>query len=95
MVPDEFKVHQNYPNPFNPATLVKVDVNKPMNVMVSVYDVMGREISVLVNEQLHPGFHQFIWDGTDNRGIKAGSGLYLIMVQTPELTKTMKATLLR
>ena len=95
MVPDEFKVHQNYPNPFNPATLVKVDVNKPINVMVSVYDVMGREISVLVNEQLHPGYHQFIWDGTDNRGIKAGSGLYLIMVQTPELTKTMKATLLR
>ena len=95
MVPDEFKIHQNYPNPFNPATLVKVDVNKPMNVMVSVYDVMGREISVLVNEQLHPGYHQFIWDGTDNRGMKAGSGLYFIMVQTPEITRTMKATLLR
>ena len=95
MVPNEFKIHQNYPNPFNPATLLKVDVNEPMNVMVSVYDVMGREISVLVNEQLHPGYHQFIWDGTDNRGMKAGSGLYFIMVQTPEITRTMKATLLR
>jgi len=95
VVPNVFKIHQNYPNPFNPATLVKVDVNEPIDVMVSVYDVMGREISVLVNEQLHPGYHQFIWDGTDNRGMKAGSGLYFIMVQTPEITRTMKATLLR
>ena len=70
-------------------------VNEPMDVMVTVYDVMGREISVLVNEQLHPGYHQFIWDGTDKKGMKAGSGLYFIMVQTPEITRTMKATLLR
>ena len=95
LVPDEFAVHQNYPNPFNPATLIKVDVNEPMNVMVSIYDVMGREVNVLVNEELYPGYHQFIWDGTDNRGMKAGSGLYFIMVQTPEITRTMKATLLR
>ena len=95
LIPDEFAVHQNYPNPFNPSTLIKLDVNKPMHSKVSIYDLMGRELNVLVDEKLQPGYHQFIWDGTDSKGIKAGSGLYFILVQTPEVTRTMKATLLR
>ena len=95
LIPDEFAIHQNYPNPFNPSTLIKLDVNKPMHSKISVYDIMGREVNVLVDEKLQPGYHQFIWDGTDSKGIKAGSGLYFILVQTPEVTRTMKATLLR
>jgi flagellar hook assembly protein FlgD len=66
-----------------------------MHSKVSIYDLMGRELNVLVDEKLQPGYHQFIWDGTDSKGIKAGSGLYFILVQTPEVTRTMKATLLR
>ncbi len=95
MIPDEFAVHQNYPNPFNPSTLIKLDVNKPMHSKISVYDIMGREVNVLVDEELQPGYHQFIWNGTDSKGVKASSGLYFILVQTPEVTKIMKATLLR
>jgi hypothetical protein len=95
LIPDEFAIHQNYPNPFNPATLIKLDVNKPMHSKISVYDLMGREVNVLVDEKLQPGYHQFIWDGTDRKGVKAGSGLYFILVQTPEVTRAMKATLLR
>ena len=95
LIPDEFAVHQNYPNPFNPSTLIKLDVNKPMHSKISVYDIMGREVNVLVDEELQPGYHQFIWNGTDSKGVKASSGLYFILVQTPEVTKTMKATLLR
>jgi hypothetical protein len=95
LIPDKFAIHQNYPNPFNPATIIKLDVNAPMHSRISIYDLMGRELNVLVDEELQPGYHQFIWNGTDSKGVKASSGLYFILVQTPEVTKTMKATLLR
>ena len=94
LIPDKFAIHQNYPNPFNPATIIKLDVNAPMHSRISIYDIMGRELNVLVDEELQPGYHQFIWNGTDSKGVKASSGLYFILVQTPEVTKTMKATLL-
>ena len=94
-VPEEFAVHQNYPNPFNPSTLIRLDANKAMHTSIFVYDIMGREIKSLVSKELEAGYHQFIWDGMDQKGNKVGSGVYFIVVQTPEITKTMKATLLR
>ena len=95
MVPEAFAIHQNYPNPFNPETLLRLDVVELTATKISVYDLRGREIKVLVDQELIPGYHQFIWNGTDILGNPVGSGLYFIMVQTPEITQTMKATLLR
>ena len=95
MVPEAFAIHQNYPNPFNPETLLRLDVVELTATKISVYDLRGREIKVLVDQELIPGYHQFIWNGTDIQGNPVGSGLYFIMVQTPEITQTMKATLLR
>ena len=94
-VPQEFAVHQNYPNPFNPSTLIKLDANKVMHTSILVYDIMGREIRSLVNKELQAGYHQFIWDGMDQKGNKVGSGVYFIVTQTPDIVKTMKATLIR
>ena len=89
-IPEEFAVHQNYPNPFNPSTLIKLDANKAMHTSIFVYDMMGREIRSLVNKELQAGYHQFIWDGMDQKGNKVGSGVYFIVTQTSDLVKTMK-----
>lgn len=71
-IPAEYSLHQNYPNPFNPVTKIKFDipsnvkpVNKTSNVKLAVYDILGREISVLVNEGLTPGTYEVEWDGSN------------------------------
>ena len=69
-VPEEFAVHQNYPNPFNPSTLIRLDANKAMHTSIFVYDIMGREIKSLVSKELEAGYHQFIWDGMDQKEIR-------------------------
>jgi photosystem II stability/assembly factor-like uncharacterized protein len=52
IIPKNFELYQNYPNPFNPATVIKFNISKTSNVKLVVYDILGREISILVNEQL-------------------------------------------
>ena len=69
--PGEFSLYQNYPNPFNPTTKIKFDVPSDSrfrgndNVTLMIFDILGREIAVLVNEQLSPGTYEVEWDGSN------------------------------
>jgi len=75
IVPDNFALYQNYPNPFNPATNINFDVpvgtRRGVFVQLKVYDILGREISVLVNENLSPGVYSVEWNATN-----FASGIY-------------------
>jgi len=67
----EFMLYQNYPNPFNPTTTVQYQLPELGFVKLSVYDVLGREVAVLVNEQKSAGYHQAVFDASH-----LASGIY-------------------
>jgi ligand-binding sensor domain-containing protein len=68
---------QNYPNPFNPGTIIKYELFTPAIVRLSVYDVLGREVSVLVNERKDPGSHEIAFDAG---GLSSGVYFYRMTV---------------
>jgi hypothetical protein len=68
-IPESFSLSQNYPNPFNPNTVIRFQVASEELVKITVYNVLGKEVSVLVNENLKPGIYETNWDGSN---IQAG-----------------------
>jgi hypothetical protein len=95
-IPNDFKLYQNYPNPFNPLTKIKfgipLDSRLRGNDIVSlrVYDVLGREVATLVNEQIKPGTYEVEFDGTNYP-----SGVYFYNLITDAFTETRKMVLLK
>lgn len=75
-IPKEFAIQQNYPNPFNPSTNIKFDVPVLSNVELKIYDITGREIAVLVNEQLQPGSYTYNFNGSN-----FASGIYFYRIK--------------
>jgi len=63
-IPDRINLFQNYPNPFNPATNIKYQITGNKNVLLKVYDVLGKEIAVFVNEKQSPGVYEVTFDGS-------------------------------
>jgi Secretion system C-terminal sorting domain len=70
-IPKEFKLYNNYPNPFNPSTVIHFDIPKQSFTKLIVYDVLGKEISTLVNQQLQPGTYEVNWNASNEP-----SGIY-------------------
>jgi hypothetical protein len=87
-LPTEFKLHNNYPNPFNPVTKIKFDLPKSTNVKLSVYDILGRETSNILNGNLEAGYYEISFDGS-----KLSSGIYFYKIQTSEFTDVKKMIL--
>jgi hypothetical protein len=65
-IPDKFSLYQNYPNPFNPVTKIRFDISgtSAARTLLSVYDLLGREVAVLVKQQLQPGSYEADWDAS-------------------------------
>ncbi len=83
-MPREFSLSQNYPNPFNPATVVRFQVAAGGDVTLRVFDVLGREVATLVNEEIKPGSHEVTWDASGFSRQTAGglaSEVYLCRLQ--------------
>jgi hypothetical protein len=89
-VPAEFKLMQNYPNPFNPLTKLKFQVAKNEFVNISVYDMLGREVSVLVNEKLSPGKYDVDWNASD-----FPSGAYICRMSSGNFIETKSMILVK
>jgi len=66
-IPDKFNLFQNYPNPFNPSTKIKFDISgsSAVKTFLSVYDILGKEIAVLVNQQMQPGSYEVEWNASN------------------------------
>lgn len=89
-IPEVFALYQNYPNPFNPETDIKFDIPNESFVKLIVYDLLGREASVLVNEFKKPGKYSVKW-GSGN----LPSGVYIYKLTAGSFEKTMKMVLLK
>lgn len=85
----------NYPNPFNPQTTIRYLLHEATPVKVAVYNVLGSEIAVLVDNVQEAGIHETIWNGRDAAGRDVPSGLYLYRLVTPQNTLTKTMVLLR
>jgi hypothetical protein len=81
---------QNYPNPFNPATIIRYHIPRSAHVSLSVFDLLGRRIAVLVDQEQDPGDHQVRFDGTGCAG-----GVYYYRIMTESFTQTRSCVLLR
>ena len=93
--PSSFNLAQNYPNPFNPVSTIRYDLPKAADVTLVVYDLIGREVTRLVDNHLQSGYHQVQWDGRDRRGLKIASGIYIARLVTPQYSKSIKMLLLK
>ncbi len=91
IVPSKYKLLQNYPNPFNPSTKIKYQiVNNNINVNLTVFDIMGREIVTLVNEKQSSGTYQVSFESQN-----ISNGIYFYKLMTEDFTDTKKMILIK
>ncbi len=98
-IPKDYFLSQNYPNPFNPQTTIKYGIPEQNYVCIRIYDLLGREIKTIVNEEQEARYYKIIWNGKDQFGNKVSSGVYFyqIVARSKEkiFTKTKKLILLQ
>ncbi len=87
---DDYTLDQNYPNPFNPATTISFSIPAQSDVSLKVFDALGREVSILLSEQLSAGTYLRQWDATG-----WASGVYFCRLQAGSFIETRKLMLLR
>jgi mono/diheme cytochrome c family protein len=95
VIPITFALHQNFPNPFNPITTLRYDLPSDALVTLSIYDMLGREITQLVNATQEAGFKSVQWDATDSMGRPVSAGVYLYQIQAEKFVQTKKMVLLK
>jgi hypothetical protein len=76
LLPKAVRLNQNHPNPFNPKTTISFSIPNSSFVTLKVFDLLGREIATLVNEDKSAGTHIATWDGRNNSGVRVSSGVY-------------------
>ena len=79
--PYSYQLYDNFPNPFNPETQIRFEIGAQENVQILIYDILGRQIRYLVNEQYSSGFHVVNWDGTNETGQPVSSGMYIYLLK--------------
>ena len=94
-MPLSYKIHQNHPNPFNPVTTIRYDLPEDGLVNITIYDMMGRQISTLVSGQQTAGYNIVQWNATNTFGEAVSAGLYLYTIHAGEFTQTKKMVLLK
>jgi len=89
-VPDKFRLEQNYPNPFNPSTHLEFGISDLGFVSLRVYNALGKEVAVLVNESLSPGIYETVFDGNNYP-----SGIYYYKLEAGSFSEVRKMILLK
>jgi len=84
IIPNAFLVSNNYPNPFNPSTSINISLPNQTKLIVSVFDISGRLMSELVNNQYSAGTYSITWNGLSDAGVSLPSGIYFLEVKTDQ-----------
>ena len=93
--PEVYALHQNYPNPFNPTTILRYDLPEDTQVRITIYDIMGREVRTLFNNQQNAGYKSVVWDATNDLGQPVSAGMYLYRIFAEEFVQVKKMVLLK
>ena len=90
VTPADFTLQQNYPNPFNPQTSIRYALPQEADVMLTISNVYGQVIRVLVSNRMEAGNHEVIWDGTNQYGEKVASGVYFYQISAGSFKELRK-----
>jgi hypothetical protein len=93
--PASFALYQNHPNPFNPVTVIGYRLPEAGHVELKVFNSNGQLVRTLVNEHKIAGTYSVRWDGTDETGREAGSGIYFYSMRSANFTETRKLVLMK
>ena len=93
--PNHFELLSNIPNPFNPSTSIQFALDKPGHVVLTVFDILGRSVSTLIDADLDEGWHQIEFGGADQTGRALSSGVYFAQLRTRERDAVRKMVLIR
>ena len=89
-IPNSYSLSQNYPNPFNPTTVISFRLAVNSFTSIKIYDILGREITTLVNEMLSPGTYEVEWNAGNY-----SSGVYYYKLSAGEYKETRKMILIK
>jgi hypothetical protein len=94
-LPVEFAIHQNYPNPFNPITSIKYDLPADAHTVMEIFDITGRHVKTLVDENQTAGFKTVRWDATNGNGNNVSAGMYIYQIKSGLFNESKKMVLLK
>ncbi len=94
-VPATPDLYQNYPNPFNPTTTIGFEITETQKVILQIFNIEGRLIKTLVDNQLFAGRHEFSWNGLDNQARAVASGVYYYVVKSGDYQSAKRMVLMR
>lgn len=95
IIPLVYSLEQNFPNPFNPSTTIRYSLSHSANTRLEIYNILGQKIKTLVNQLQNIGVYSVEWDGTNDFGEKAASGVYYYRIETEEFSAIKKMTLIK
>ncbi|NOY60019.1 MAG: T9SS type A sorting domain-containing protein [Calditrichaeota bacterium] len=93
--PDHFALLQNYPNPFNPQTSIRFQLPQPAETKLIIFNYLGQEVRTLVKAKMKAGYHEIIWDGRNDAGLRVSSGIYYYRIISGDFKATKKMVLIK
>ena len=89
-IPDKYTLNQNFPNPFNPTTEIRFSIPQASNVKLTIYDAIGKQVGVIVNEHLSAGTFNYTWNAGN-----LSSGIYFYRIEAKDFIMVKKMVLLK
>lgn len=90
IIPGEYSLKQNFPNPFNPSTTIEFVIPRSENVVLQIFDVLGRKIETMLNQRMEQGVYSYIWNAK-----QYPSGIYYYRLETENFIQTKKMSLIK
>jgi hypothetical protein len=93
--PGNFHLYQNFPNPFNPSTTIKYTLPSESSIQLKIFDIKGELIKSMTRDKIIAGDHEIAWDGTNDKGVRQPSGVYVYQLKVNNSSSARKMILLK
>ncbi|MBC8375789.1 MAG: VCBS repeat-containing protein [FCB group bacterium] len=94
-LPESYSLEQNYPNPFNPTTTIKYGLPETSKSQLSIFNLAGKKVITLVNEEQSAGWYEYSWNGIDQAGEPVATGLYFARIESGGFSRVVKMLFLK